>query len=105
MSTAKGLVAAVPITIFFLSLRAPAAGLDAMKPVEQATAAARIGVAILDNEREGRNLRHGDERFAMCSTFKFLAVAAVLHRVDRGEDKLDRFVHYDQRDIQAWAPV
>lgn len=41
----------------------------------------------------------------MCSTFKLLAAAAVLRRVDRGEDNLDRFVHYTQADILEYAPV
>ena len=41
----------------------------------------------------------------MCSTFKFLAVAAVLHRVDRGEDKFDHFIKSAERDILTWAPV
>ena len=33
-----------------------------------------------------------DELFPLCSTFKFLAAAFVLARVDRGEEKLDRRV-------------
>ena len=41
----------------------------------------------------------------MCSTFKFLAAAAVLKRVDEGKEKLDRFVRYDAKDILEYAPV
>ncbi len=65
----------------------------------------RVGVAMLDVDGKIKNLQRPDERFAMCSTFKFLAVAAVLHRVDRGEEKLDRFVKYGEADILAWAPI
>jgi beta-lactamase class A len=65
----------------------------------------RIGIAMLDLDGKSRKVSRADERFAMCSTFKFLAVAAVLQRVDRGEDKLDRFIKYSERDILAWAPV
>ena len=65
----------------------------------------RFGVAMLTDEGKIRNVLSGDERFAMCSTFKFLAAAAVLHRVDRGEDKFDRFIKYSERDIMDWAPV
>jgi beta-lactamase class A len=65
----------------------------------------RLGVAALDMATERRVVDHEQERFAMCSTFKFLAVAAVLHRVDPGEEKLDRFIQYTERDILAWAPV
>jgi beta-lactamase class A len=41
----------------------------------------------------------------MCSTFKFLAVAAVLKRVDERKDDLNRFVRYGQKDILEYAPV
>jgi beta-lactamase class A len=41
----------------------------------------------------------------MCSTFKFLAAAAVLKRVDEKQERLDRFVSYDAKDILEYAPV
>src|SRR5947208_720615 len=46
-----------------------------------------------------------EARFPMCSTFKFLAAAAVLKRVDEKRDQLDRFVSYDAKDILEYAPV
>jgi beta-lactamase class A len=50
---------------------------------------ARIGVAVLDTATGERSGYRADERFPMCSTFKFLLVAAVLQRVDRHQAKLD----------------
>ena len=41
----------------------------------------------------------------MCSTFKFLAAAAVLKRVDEKQDQLDRFIRYGAKDILEHAPV
>ena len=41
----------------------------------------------------------------MCSTFKFLAAAAVLKRVDEKKENLDRFVRYSAKDILEYAPV
>ena len=41
----------------------------------------------------------------MCSTFKFLAAAAVLKRVDEKQEKLERFIRYDAKDILEYAPV
>ena len=41
----------------------------------------------------------------MCSTFKFLAAAAVLKRVDHGKENLQRFVRYGAKDILEYAPV
>jgi beta-lactamase class A len=46
-----------------------------------------------------------DERFLMCSTFKALAVAAVLARVDHGQEHLDRWIKYGPQDLQEYAPV
>ena len=72
--------------------------------IEQRTGA-RIGVAALDTDSGKRLDSRSEERFPMCSTFKFLAAAAVLKRVDEGKEKLDRFVSYGEKDILEYAPV
>jgi len=65
----------------------------------------RLGVAILDTGN-GRRIGHrADERFLMCSTFKLMAVAAVLARVDRGAERLDRRVVFDKSSVLSYAPV
>jgi len=66
---------------------------------------AQIGVAAVDTGNGKRLDYRSAERFAMCSTFKFLAAAAVLKRVDEGQEKLDRFVSYGPKDILEYAPV
>ncbi len=43
----------------------------------------RLGVAVLDSVGGSVIAHRGDERFALCSKFKFLAAALVLARVDR----------------------
>jgi beta-lactamase class A len=65
----------------------------------------RIGVAALDTGSGKRFDYRAEERFPMCSTFKFLAAAAVLKRVDEKQEQLDRFVSYDAKDILEYAPV
>jgi len=65
----------------------------------------RLGVAALDTGTGQRLAHRASERFAMCSTFKFLAVAAVLAKVDRGEETLDRFVRYGPGDLLEYAPI
>lgn len=66
----------------------------------------RIGVAAVDTATgESLTSSHENERFLMCSTFKFLAAAAVLKRVDEGRDQMDRFVRYSQADILDHSPV
>src|SRR5580700_7388706 len=65
----------------------------------------RLGVAALDMA-SGRRLAHrAGERFPMCSTFKMLAVSALLAKVDRGGEHLDRFVAYGAAHLLAYSPV
>jgi beta-lactamase class A len=97
------------VVTFVLLLAASVAGArsDAAKQIAaiEARLGGRIGVAALDTG-SGRRLGYrADERFPMCSTFKFLAAAAVLKRVDEKQDQLDRFVSYDAKDILEYAPV
>jgi beta-lactamase class A len=65
----------------------------------------RIGVAALDTGNSKRVDYRAEERFPMCSTFKFLAAAAVLKRVDEKKEKLERFVPYDAKQLLEYAPV
>ncbi len=72
--------------------------------VEQ-TIGGRLGVAALDTESGARLELRGDERFAMCSTFKVALVAAVLTRVDHGQEQLARRIAYGENVLLEWAPV
>ncbi|WP_404426929.1 class A beta-lactamase [Thalassospira australica] len=65
----------------------------------------RIGVSIL-NVENGREWQYrADERFPMTSTFKLLACAAVLHKVDRGDETLDRRITFGADDLVTYSPV
>ena len=59
----------------------------------------RLGVAVLNVATDQLIGNRANERFAMCSTFKALAVAFVLARVDRGEERLDRRITFSERDL------
>ncbi|MEU2226377.1 class A beta-lactamase [Streptomyces sp. NPDC018347] len=64
---------------------------------------ARLGVYAL-NARTGRTVAHrAGERFAMCSTFKAFAAAAVL-RDQGGRAPMDRVLHYPPHDSMANSP-
>jgi beta-lactamase class A len=65
----------------------------------------RIGVAAVDTSNDKHLDYRVEERFPMCSTFKFLAAAAVLKRVDEKKESLERFVPYNAKDILEYAPV
>jgi len=65
----------------------------------------RLGVAILDTG-DGRRLEyHASDRFPLCSTFKFLAAAAILQKADKQEVDLNRQISYGPIDLLDWAPI
>ncbi len=65
----------------------------------------RLGVSVLDMESARRIGHRADERFPTCSTFKFLASALVLTRVDQGKERLDRRVVFSKDDLVTYSPV
>jgi beta-lactamase class A len=65
----------------------------------------RLGVAVLDLESGAQAGHRAGERFPMCSTFKVLAAAATLARVDAGKEQLARRIAIAQSDILSYAPV
>ncbi|WP_419760698.1 class A beta-lactamase [Acidisoma sp.] len=65
----------------------------------------RLGVVAVDTGSGRRIGYRGDERFAMCSTHKFLTAAAVLATVDEGKMTLDQRVPYTRADLLDYAPV
>ena len=97
----------VAILVLLLAANAGGAGSDAANQIAaiEARLGGRIGVSALDTGSGKRLDYRAEERFPMCSTFKFLAAAAVLKRVDEKQDQLDRLVSYDAKDILEYAPV
>ena len=65
----------------------------------------RLGVAILDIDTQRLLAHRGDERFAMCSTFKALAAAHVLARVDRKQEDLSRLIVYGKEQLVPYSPT
>jgi beta-lactamase class A len=54
----------------------------------------------------GTGMSHrADERFAMCSTFKWLLAAFVLSQLDQDEISLDERLSYGPSDLLDYAPV
>ena len=71
----------------------------------EARCGGRLGVGILDTQT-GRMAGHrADERFPMCSTHKALSAAAILARVDKREERLDRRVHFAADEVLSYSPA
>jgi beta-lactamase class A len=71
----------------------------------EAESGGRLGVAVLDTLTGAQVGHRADERFPMCSTFKLLAAAAVLARVDAGLERLDRRFRFEATDVVVNSPV
>jgi beta-lactamase class A len=63
----------------------------------------RLGVAVLDSATGAQAGHRLGERFPLCSTFKVLAAAALLSRVDAGGEQLDRRVRFEQSDLVTYS--
>lgn len=73
--------------------------------IEQTLQGGKLGVAAL-NTATGAWLRNrADERFAMCSTFKWVLAAFVLNKVQEGALRLDAQVRYTASDLLGNSPV
>lgn len=71
----------------------------------EARSGGRLGVAVLDTAN-GKGFTHGgDDRFPMCSTFKVLIAGFVLRRVDQGQERLDRRLHYGKDALMGNSPA
>lgn len=66
---------------------------------------ARIGLAVYDYHSGKRWEYNANDRFPLTSTFKALACAAVLERVDAGDEDLQRVVIVRESDLVPYAPV
>ena len=99
--SAAGALALMPRPAWSRGAHSP---IDAMKRIEAETGG-RLGVAMFDTDSGRRFAWRGGERFAMCSTFKLLLAAAVLDRVDRGKEQLDRALPVSKADYVPNSPT
>jgi beta-lactamase class A len=65
----------------------------------------RLGVAVHDTHGGSRFQQRGGERFPMCSTFKFLLSAAVLHAADGKRLRMGQTLPVRRSDIVSHSPI
>lgn len=97
--SAVGLIAAAPRAVL-----ASATVTDRLRALEAAVGG-RLGVHIIDTATGASVAYRADERFMLLSSFKVLAGAYVLQRVDAGLDRLDRRIVFDRSVLLPWSPV
>ncbi len=65
----------------------------------------RVGAYVEDTATGTVWVHRADERFPLTSTFKTLACAALLTRVEQGEERLDRIMPFLEADLVAHSPI
>lgn len=80
-------------------------GADAAFKQIEARLGGRVGLSILDTGN-GKTLSwRGGERFAMCSSFKWVLAASVLARADQGQLRLIDTISYTSAQLLPHSPV
>jgi beta-lactamase class A len=105
LSRRAALFGAVLLPAGLARMRGSATDLDRALSDLEKSSGGRLGVAALDTGSGIQSRHRADERFPLCSTFKLLAVASVLARVDRGVERLDRRIAFGEADLLEYAPV
>ncbi|WP_109849833.1 class A beta-lactamase [Proteus sp. CA142267] len=65
----------------------------------------RLGVALINTEDNSQIIYRGEERFAMASTSKVMAVAAVLKASEKQAGLLDKNITIKKSDLVAYSPI
>ena len=73
--------------------------------VSALTGTSLAGTSTANAEANGSLSIQSTERFAMCSTFKWVLAAAILQQVDLGKLKVSQLVKYGKKDLLEYAPV
>lgn len=80
-------------------------GADAVFKEIEARLGGRVGLSVLDTGN-GKTLSwRGGERFAMCSSFKWVLAASILSRADKGELHLNDTIAYSSAQLLPHSPV
>ncbi len=66
---------------------------------------ARLGVSLVDHQTGRTVERNADQLFPLTSTFKAFAAAALLARVDDGQEQLDRRIRFPAEALVTYSPV
>ena len=100
-----GSLLAAPFVLVCPILTAVGAGLGDRLRALETRRGGRLGAAVIDTANGASATHRADERFAMCSTVKFLSAAEALTRVDRGEEELTRRIVVQSGDVVSHSPA
>lgn len=105
---AAALVAAVPGVAAAPAAPGPTrrqAAAEAALAALEARSGGRLGVFAIDTASGARIDHRADERFPLCSTFKAILAAAVLHRSQRQPGFLEQRIRFAKEDLVSHSPI
>jgi len=99
------IAAALPLLLCSSSLWANADVIQQKLTDLEKSSGGRLGVALINTTDNSQILYRGDERFAMCSTGKVMAAAAVLKQSEADNQVLNKRLEIKKSDLVIWSPV
>lgn len=104
--SAAALAACKPIASTTATTAAPPPADDPrFAAIEQTLQGGKLGVAALNTANGAWLRQRADERFPMCSTFKWVLAAFILSKVQDGALRLDARVNYTSADLLGNSPI
>lgn len=100
LGVAAGALRTVPVRA-----AAPTPALHAQFARIESQTGGRLGVAMLDTHDRIAAGYHANQRFPVCSTWKLLAVAALLRQVDEGHENIERRIRFRASELVVYSPV
>ncbi|MDW3778872.1 KLUC family extended-spectrum class A beta-lactamase [Kluyvera cryocrescens] len=94
-----------PLLAGSVSLQAQTLSVEQKLAALEQRSGGRLGVALIDTADGSQILYRGDERFAMCSTSKVMAAAAVLKQSESQHDLLNQRIEIKKGDLTNYNPI
>ena len=99
------MAAAVPLLLASGSLWASADAIHQKLADLEKRSGGRLGVALINTADDSQTLYRGDERFAMCSTGKVMAAAALLKQSESNPEVVNKRLEIKKADLVVWSPI
>nr|WP_063860044.1 extended-spectrum class A beta-lactamase CTX-M-31 [Providencia sp. 4440]CAD99181.1 beta-lactamase CTX-M-31 [Providencia sp. 4440]CAD99182.1 beta-lactamase CTX-M-31 [Escherichia coli] len=98
-------MATLPLLFSSATLHAQANSVQQQLEALEKSSGGRLGVALINTADNSQILYRADERFAMCSTSKVMAAAAVLKQSESDKHLLNQRVEIKKSDLVNYNPI
>ncbi|WP_180298127.1 serine hydrolase, partial [Klebsiella pneumoniae] len=98
-------MATLPLLFSSATLHAQTNSVQQQLEALEKSSGGRLGVALINTADNSQILYRADERFAMCSTSKVMAAAAVLKQSESDKHLLNQRVEIKKSDLVNYNPI